>query len=54
MPYKSDAQRAFFHTDTARRKGIDAKTVAEFDEASKGKKLPARAAKAAKKVRSKR
>jgi hypothetical protein len=40
MPYKSDAQRRFFHTDTARKKGIKPETVEEFDEASKGKKLP--------------
>lgn len=43
MPYKSDAQRRFFHTDTARKEGISAKTVAEFDRASKGKRLPQRA-----------
>lgn len=42
MPYKSEAQRRFFHTDTARRQGISEKTVAEFDRASKGKRLPAR------------
>lgn len=40
MPYKSKAQQAFFHTDTARKKGITAATVQEFDQASKGKKLP--------------
>lgn len=40
MPYVSDQQRKFFHTDTARRKGISAKTVEEFDNASRGKKLP--------------
>lgn len=40
MPYKSQSQRAFFHTDTAKAKGIDAKTVAEYDTASKGMKLP--------------
>ena len=40
MPYASDKQRAFFHTATARKAGISAKTVAEFDKASKGKKLP--------------
>lgn len=40
MPYKSDAQRRFFHTDTAKRQGISDKTVSEFDQASKGKKLP--------------
>jgi hypothetical protein len=42
MPYKSDAQRRFFHTDTARKKGIKPGTVEEFDEASKGMKLPER------------
>ena len=42
MPYVSDAQRRFFHTNTARRKGISAATVAEYDSASKGVKLPAR------------
>lgn len=40
MPYKSEAQRAFFHTATARKKGISAATVKEFDDASKGMKLP--------------
>lgn len=40
MPYKSDAQRKFFHTDTAKKAGITNKTIKEFDEASKGKKLP--------------
>lgn len=43
MPYKSDAQRRFFHTDTARREGITPKTVSEFDHASKGRPLPERA-----------
>jgi hypothetical protein len=40
MPYKSDAQRKFFHTKTAKRKGITTAMVKEFDESSKGKKLP--------------
>lgn len=40
MPYKSDAQRRFFHTDTAKKAGISSKTVKEFDTASKGLKLP--------------
>jgi hypothetical protein len=40
MPYKSDAQRRFFHTDTAKKAGITTKEVDEFDKASKGKKLP--------------
>ena len=40
MPYKSDAQRRFFHTDTAKKAGITAGDVEEFDKASKGKKLP--------------
>ena len=42
MPYASDAQRRFFHTDTAKKKGITGKEVKEFDEASKGKKLPSK------------
>jgi len=50
MPYKSEAQRKFFHTDTAKAKGISESTVKEFDEASKGKKLPKRKHKAAKAV----
>ena len=40
MPYKSDAQRRFFHTDTARKSGITPDMVSEYDSASKGKKLP--------------
>jgi hypothetical protein len=40
MPYKSDAQRKFFHTKTAQKEGISSKTVKEFDKVSKGMKLP--------------
>ena len=40
MPYVSDAQRRFFHTKTARKAGITKKMVKEYDEASRGKKLP--------------
>lgn len=40
MPYASNQQRKFFHTDTAKKAGITKKTVDEFDKASKGKKLP--------------
>lgn len=39
MPYKSDAQRRYFHAAQARGE-ISPKTVKEFDQASKGKKLP--------------
>lgn len=39
MPYKSDAQRRKFHA-MLNRGEISAKTVKEFDQASKGKKLP--------------
>lgn len=41
MPYKSDAQRKYFHANRAKleAQGVD---VAEWDTASKGKKLPAR------------
>lgn len=38
-PYRSKKQEAFFHTDTAKKKGISESTVKEFDTASKGKKL---------------
>lgn len=41
MPYKSDAQRKYFHAAEERGE-ISPKTVKEFDEASKGKKLPER------------
>jgi len=40
MPYKSEAQRGFFHSPTGRKK-ISAAVIAEWDKASKGKKLPA-------------
>lgn len=39
MPYKSDAQRRFFHAAQERGE-ISPKTVKEFDSASRGKKLP--------------
>lgn len=41
MPYKSDAQRRKFHALLEEGK-ISPKTVKEFDQASKGKKLPER------------
>ncbi len=40
MPYKSDAQRGFFHANEGKKKGITKKVVDEFDAASKGLKLP--------------
>jgi hypothetical protein len=43
-PYASDAQRRFFHTDTARAKGIKAEDVAGKDQVSKGRKLVKRVA----------
>lgn len=43
MPYRSEAQRRFFHTDTARRQGISQGTVREFDSATRGRRLPERA-----------
>lgn len=42
MPYKSDAQRRKFHA-MLKQGEISKKTVEEFDEESKGKKLPKRA-----------
>lgn len=44
MPYKSQAQRAAMHAK-ADRGEISRKVVKEFDEASKGKKLPEHAPK---------
>jgi len=40
VPYTSDKQRRFFHTDTAKKKGITSSMVKEYDKASKGKSLP--------------
>lgn len=40
MPYDSDQQRKFFHSAGAKKAGIDKKTVREFDDASRGMKLP--------------
>jgi len=45
MPYKSDAQRRFFHSPGAKRAGITKAEVKEFDQASKGEKLPEKASK---------
>lgn len=41
MPYKSDAQRKFFHANKTKleRQGVN---VSEWDRKSKGKKLPER------------
>lgn len=39
MPYKSDAQRRYFHFAESTGK-ISPDVVNEFDQASKGKKLP--------------
>ena len=40
MPYKSDAQRKWFHTEAARKKGITQDMVDEYDKESEGKMLP--------------
>lgn len=42
MPYKSDAQRRFFHSAGAKKAGITQADVAHWDAASKGLSLPAR------------
>ena len=39
MPYRSDAQRKYFHV-MEKRGEISRKTVAEWDKASKGMRLP--------------
>ena len=41
MPFKSEAQRKYMHA-AANRGEIKQSTVKEFDQASKGKKLPER------------
>lgn len=41
MPYKSKAQERWAHTPEG-RKALGAKAIEEFDNASKGKKLPER------------
>jgi len=41
MPYKSDAQRKFFHA-AAKRGDIAEDVVEEWDKASKGRSLPER------------
>jgi hypothetical protein len=38
MPYESDAQRRFFHSAGARKAGLTAENVAEWDAASKGQR----------------
>lgn len=48
MPYVSNAQRRFFHSPGAKRAGITSAEVKEFDQASKGKKLPERKKKSVK------
>ena len=45
MPYKSEAQRKFFHTAAAKKAGIKESDVEEWDSASKGLKLPKRVGK---------
>lgn len=44
MPYKSQAQQKFMNA-AAKRGEISKKVVSEFNEASKGMKLPKKAAK---------
>ena len=44
MPYKSEAQRKYFHAneEKLKKQGVD---IEEWDKASKGKKLPKKATK---------
>lgn len=51
MPYVSNSQRRFAHTDTAKKKGFPTE---EFDEKSRGMKLPERAGKSKSKVKGKK
>lgn len=38
MPYKSEAQRKFFHSAGAKKAGITPKDVMKWDKESKGQK----------------
>jgi hypothetical protein len=40
MPFKSLAQERFFHSPGAKKAGISKAEVKEFDNATRGKKLP--------------
>ena len=42
MAYKSEAQKAFFHSARGKKAGITQDMIDEMDKASKGKKLPKR------------
>lgn len=53
MPYASDSQRRFFHSPGAAKAGISQAQVKEYDEASKGMKLPERRTQAMKNVANK-
>jgi hypothetical protein len=44
MPYKSEAQRKYFHANRAKLE-MQGVNVSEWDKASKGKKLPKKASK---------
>ena len=54
MPYVSEAQRRFFHTATARKRGISSDEVEEYDKASKGEELPERKQRIQKALRKKK
>jgi hypothetical protein len=43
MPYKSEAQRKWFHSAGAKKAGITPADVKHWDEVSKGKKFPQKA-----------
>ncbi len=53
MPYKSDAQRKFFHANKGmlERQGVN---ISEWDAASKGMKLPEHTKKVKLKIKKKR
>ena len=41
MPYRSDVQRRFFHSEGAAKAGLTPADVQKWDAESKGKKTPA-------------
>lgn len=50
MPWLSDKQRRFAHTEAGQRAGFTPERIAQWDAETAGKKLPERAPKRKKKV----
>lgn len=42
MPYVSKAQQGYMHANVGKKRGLTGKVIKEFDNASRGLKLPKR------------